>query len=230
MNVKSFDQRITDCQGLVRSLAWKIHRTLPEHLDVEDLVGYGQVGLAEAAQSFDPERGGQFSTFAYYRVRGAIYDGLAKMTWFSRAHYHQIRNAQMADEVLRLEGEHGGSRDHAATLEEDADWLQGLTRALAVVYLSTQGEDDGEELALADRSASAPPSVAIGNETSRQLHQLIEALPEEAGALIRGVYFEGLSLKEAGERLGVSKAWASRLHAKTLDRLAGSLRRLGVAD
>lgn len=228
MNAQSFDQRIADCQGLVRSLAWKIHRGLPEHLDVEDLVGYGQVGLAEAAQSFDPERGGQFSTFAYYRIRGAIYDGLAKMTWFSRAHYHQIRNAQMADEVLRLEGENGAPRDGAATLEDDAGWLQGLTRALAVVYLGTQGEDD-EELAVADRAASAP-SVAIGNETSRQLHALIEALPDEAGVLIRSVYFDGLSLKEAGEKLGVSKAWASRLHAKTLERLASSLRRLGITD
>lgn len=229
MSGKSFDQLIMDCQGLVRSLAWKIHRSLPEHLDVEDLVSYGQIGLAEAAQSFDAERGLQFSTFAYYRIRGAIYDGLSKMTWFSRAHYHQIRYAQMADEALRAQSESGDARDEAATAEDDAGWLAGLTRALAVVYLSTQGDDGDEEMAVADKADSGP-AVAIGNEISQQLHALITALPEEAGALIRGIYFEGLTLTEAGQRIGVSKAWASRLHAKTLDRLAGSLRRLGLGE
>ena len=76
---KTSRQLIEDNQGLVRSLAKRIHRGLPSHVEFEDLVSYGQAGLAEAARSFDPEVGSQFSTFAYYRIRGAIYDGLAKM-------------------------------------------------------------------------------------------------------------------------------------------------------
>ena len=76
---------IEHCQGMVRSLALSIHRKLPPRYELDDLISYGQVGLAEAAKDFDPRRGSQFSTFAYYRIRGAIYDGISKMTWFGRA-------------------------------------------------------------------------------------------------------------------------------------------------
>ena len=101
----SSQQLIGQCQGLVRSLARSIHRKLSPQADFEDLVAYGQVGLAEAARSFDPSIGSRFSTFAYYRIRGAIYDGLTKMAWFSRSQYNQIRTEQTTNDVLRLENE-----------------------------------------------------------------------------------------------------------------------------
>ena len=91
---------IEECQGLVRSLASRIHRKMPPHVVLDDLVEYGQVGLAEAARDFDPARGVQFSTFAYYRIRGAIYDGLTKMSWFSRIEYSRRRSQRMAGQVL----------------------------------------------------------------------------------------------------------------------------------
>ena len=72
-------QLVVSCQGLVRSLAWKIHCKLPRSVDLEDLVCYGQIGLVEAARDFDSSRGGQFTTYAYYRIRGAILDGMSKM-------------------------------------------------------------------------------------------------------------------------------------------------------
>ena len=67
-------------------------------------------------------------------------------------------------------------------------------------------------------------------ETFRKVHQLIDELPEECRSLIRGAYFEGLTLTEAGQRLGIGKAWASRLHAKALQRLGRSLRLAGIGD
>ncbi len=91
---------IEECQGLVRSLASRISRKAPPNIDIEDLVSYGQVGLAEAARDFDPDRGTLFSTFAYYRVRGAIYDGLAKMSWFSRTEYERRRDRNLPVQVL----------------------------------------------------------------------------------------------------------------------------------
>ena len=71
-----------------------------------------------------------------------------------------------------------------------------------------------------DRSSPGAAAVAIHREISQKLHELIAALPPEAAALIRATYFEGLTLQEAGTKLGVSKSWASRLHAKALERLA----------
>jgi RNA polymerase sigma factor for flagellar operon FliA len=198
-------------------------------LELEDLVAYGQVGLAEAARDFDPERGNAFSTYAYYRIRGAIYDGLSKMTWLSRSQYGRTRYEQLAGEVLHLESEDNpGEPD----IETESRWLRDVSRALAVIYLGTQpglDEQADRSVDLADPSASEPAAVATEREVSQRLRELIDALPTEAGTLIRAVYFEGLSLQEAGQRLGVSKSWASRLHAKTLKRLARSLSVLGLA-
>lgn len=226
--IDSIQQLIEENQGLVRSLAWKIHQRLPGHIEFDDLVGYGQVGLAEAARDFDPQRGRAFSTYAYYRIRGAIYDGLGKLSWHSRTHYRNVRFQQMADDVLRLESDQAASAESSA--EEQVRWLKRVTGSLAVVYLAsgTRGEDDNMEIV--DPSVKAPLSDALSRELTAKLCELIDALPSEAGRLLRSVYYEGLTLKEAGERIGISKAWASRLHARTLDQLARALRQVGVVD
>lgn len=231
---------IEECQGLVRSLAGSVHRKLPARVDLNDLVGYGQVGLSEAARDFDPTRGVRFSTYAYYRIRGAIYEGLSKMSWFGRAARDGIRYKQLSDEVLRLEGQ---DRDAAAAggVADDVAWLQNVSRALAVVYLATHihggsearsGYDDGQtlEAGLVDRSARPAVAVAIEHEIHRRLRQLIDELPARARALIQATYFEGLTLQEAGQRLGISKSWASRLHARALEQLAHSLRAADLAS
>jgi RNA polymerase sigma factor for flagellar operon FliA len=229
---ENLQQLIEQHQDLVRSLARSIHRKLPPYVELDDLIAYGQIGLAEAARDFDAARGNRFSTYAYYRVRGAIYDGLSKMTWFSRAQYSRLRGEQMANEVLQVYGDQaeGGV---VGGVEDDMRWLRNMTRALAVVYLTSGGgceEEKPSAESLEDRAQSPPAAIAIQHEVVRKLHELISALPPEAGGLIRGMYFEGLTLEEAGRRLGISKSWACRLHAKTLDRLARSLRLQGVTS
>jgi RNA polymerase sigma factor for flagellar operon FliA len=220
---------IEQCQGLVRSIAWKIHRGLPSNIDIDDLVAYGQIGLAEAARDFDPRRTGSFTTYAYYRVRGAIYDGLSKMSWFSRAQYARLRYAQRANELLAADNEN--ATGEAKALEEEVGWFRDLVGSLAVAYLSSSAREDDErgEISLID-SAPLPPGVLMSEETRRILHELIATLPEQESQLIRAAYFEGLTLQEAGARLGISKAWASRLHARGIERLGRSLRRLELAD
>jgi RNA polymerase sigma factor for flagellar operon FliA len=222
---------IEGCQGLVRSLAVQIHRNLPAYLELEDLIAYGQVGLAEAARNFDPGRGNEFSTYAYHRIRGAIYDGLSAMTWASRTHYKRVRYQQLANDLLQLESE-DQTEDEEHDTDRDSRWLRDISRALAVVYLTTQGvgpDEEGGQLDLEDPSAPEPATVVMDREIKQRLRQLVDALPSEAGVLIRAVYYEGLTLQEAGRRLGVSKSWASRLHARTLKRLARAMKLLGAA-
>jgi RNA polymerase sigma factor for flagellar operon FliA len=204
---------------------------LPEFIELDDLIAYGQMGLVEAAQGFDAQRGSQFATFAYYRVRGAIYDGLSKMNWVSRSQYQQIRQEQLGGDVLAVEAS-SGDPSADSTLDDDVQWLKRTAGSLAVVQLMTRSGEDtyDDEANLADPHVQPPSMEASSRETAAALRQLIDQLPADAAALVRGVYFEGLTIQEAGERIGVSKAWASRLHAKTLDRLGRSLRRLGVTD
>ncbi len=228
---QSTQQLINECQGLVRSLALGIHRKLPPHVELDDLIAYGQLGLAEAARDFDPSRGSRFSTYAYYRIRGAIYDGLSKMSWFSRSQYKKLRYEQLANEVLHPEGELNKTPAKANN-EGDLPWFCDVSQALAVVYLSTQrsDSDDAASEQLADSSSLEPFKVVVRRETSQKLHELIDALPDEAGSLVKATFFEGLTLQEAAERVNISKSWASRLLAKTLRQLARSLTLLGVAN
>jgi RNA polymerase sigma factor for flagellar operon FliA len=211
------------CQGMVKSLAWKIHRKLPPHVDLDDLVAYGQVGLAQAAKEFDAKRGGQFTTYAYYRIRGAIYDGLSQMSWFNRRDYHACKYEQMADPVLELDAEQAAP---SRGVDEEVAWLSGMTSKLSIVYLASSPEAEAGASSLIDQSG--PPGEAMFQEMRVKLAELIDALPADAGGLIRGTYFDGLTLTEAGRRLGISKAWASRLHAKTLERLGRALHLMGA--
>jgi RNA polymerase sigma factor FliA len=220
---------VEECQGLVRTLATTIHRRLPRSVQLDDLIAYGQVGLLEAARDFDATRGNRFSTYAYYRIRGSIYDGLAKMSWSIRTEHQQARYQQMAGEVL---GESAEEEDRGATQrppEADAAWFRDLSQALAVVYLATRVSTfKGAPGNLADTLQASPVTEAMDREIRARLNELINSLPAEEGALIRSTYFEGMTLQEAGERLGISRSWASRLHAKALQRLARSLKLLGL--
>jgi RNA polymerase sigma factor for flagellar operon FliA len=83
---------------------------------------------------------------------------------------------------------------------------------------------------VADQDVAAPLEGLLDDELKRTLRTLLEELPADARQLLHATYFEGKTLKEAGEQIGISKAWASRLHARTLDQLARGLRRAHVAE
>jgi RNA polymerase sigma factor for flagellar operon FliA len=229
----SSEQLIARGQPLVYSLASKIYRHIPVRVDLNDLIAYGEVGLAEAARDFNPEQGNRFTTYAYYRIRGAIYDGLSKMSWTSRARYKKLRYEQMANEALSQEtGSQGiDSAADTGTLEGDARWLRNVTEKLAVVYLVTQGEERGgiRDSTLVDPRGSAATIVAH-REISQRLRELVDALPAVEQRLIRTIYFEGATLQEAATRVGLSKSWASRLHGRILEKLARLLRKMGASD
>src|SRR5947207_15579345 len=129
------DRLVEQHLSLVQAIAAKLKRTLGRSIDFDDLVGYGTKGLLEAAQRFDPTQGASFSTFAYYRVRGAMLDGLRTMGWYSRADYARYRAEERANEYLQnqsaredagKEASGGAKPDAAAALESIAEILGGV--------------------------------------------------------------------------------------------------------
>ncbi len=215
----------------MRTLAQQVRGKSPPHVELDDLIAYGQIGLAEAARDFDAARGHRFSTFAYYRIRGAIYDGLSKLCGLSRGHYQQVRYQQMAGEVLAEEAARPAAQA-ASAQDRDLGWFRDLSRNLAVTSLITAvgSCDVAADQARADDPHSSPPAMAIDKEISQILHQLVNSLPKQEGELVRATYFEGLTLQEAGQRMGISKSWATRLHARALERLARSLKVLDLVS
>jgi RNA polymerase sigma factor for flagellar operon FliA len=205
---------VESCQGLVRSIAWKIYKRLPAWVDFDDLVADGNLGLALAARDYNPAHGTQFTTYAYHRVRGAVFDGLAKTGWFTPRAYHAS------------EYEHGSQ----APAEASADETVGTSDEYSAPHLETETgapvTNDGD--ALADEATPAPLTVAMARELHHTLRKLIETLPAAPRALILARYFEDVTLQEAARRLGISKPWATRLHTRALGRLARALRGAGT--
>lgn len=201
-------------QPLVRSIAMSIARRLPIRIDVDDLIGYGQLGLAEAVIRYEKSPHNQFTTFAYYRIKGAMFDGIAKMTWTSRSRLNRLRHE-------RAEREETGA---------SADDEERSAERLARIHLTgrydpgTAASSEG----LTDETLRSPVNVVVDREVASKLREMVVALPRPARILIESVYFEGITLHQAAKRLGISKSWASRLHARTLQQLASSLRHMGV--
>lgn len=200
---------VMSCQGLVRTIAWKIHRKVSRHIELDDLISYGQVGLVEAARRFDLSRGLEFTTFAYHRVRGAILDGLSRMSWFKEVDYARGRYEVTANEVMQTEESHGA----------DVEALTDSATRLGVIHLFCNYSEERID-AVED---SDPSDLASRNELRTRLVELLTTLDTEARDLIHAVYFEGLTLEQAGARAGFTKSWASRAHARAIRTLAKNL-------
>ncbi len=221
------EQLVEECQGLVRFLARQIHAKLSSRLDIEDLIGYGQLGVVQAAREFDPDRGIKFSTYAYYRIRGAIYDGVNKLQWFRAARDPEVKTGPLVDAVLESAGEDGAAAANAGQVTSEANWLGHVATSLAVIYLASTNES-GTATDVADDSVPAPWEGVVQQETRTRLHHAIDSLAPDSAALIRTVYLQDQTLQEAADQLGISKSWASRLHSRALEQMARYLKNSGV--
>ena len=118
---------------------------------------------------------------------------------------------------------HSGSMGHHIET-----WFGRVVGKLAISYIAASADEEGGTVLPADESAVAPEAEAMTRELHTKLRALVAELSSDAAQLIRDVYFEGKTLQEAGAALGVSKSWASRLHARALEKLAFEFRAMGV--
>jgi RNA polymerase sigma factor for flagellar operon FliA len=217
------DQLVQQNLSLVQAIARKLKRTLGATIDYEDLVAYGSKGLVEAADRFDPRHGVAFSTFAYYRIRGAMFDGLRTMGWYSRADYARYRAEERAHEYLRNQAEReGAARAEGAPPAAAAEALAEVARALsgvATVHITAL-----EAAArVPDERLPAPDAALDTGRLGVRVREAIATLPDKERRLMELYYFGDKTLQEAGAALGLSKSWACRLHARAIDLLREAL-------
>lgn len=210
---------------LVQAIARKVKKSLGARIEFDDLVAYGSKGLVEAAERFDARPGVQFTTFAYYRIRGAMYDGLRTMGWYSRADYARYRAEERANEYLQshadrpaAEGEAGGASQTADQAEALAAVAQVLSGVAAVHITSLEAASS-----VADETFAAPDAAIDSSRLGSRARQAVTKLPEKERRLLELYYFEDKTLEEAGAVLGLSKSWACRLHARAVDLLRQAL-------
>jgi RNA polymerase sigma factor for flagellar operon FliA len=218
------DRLIAEHLSLVQAIAGKLKRSLGKSIDFDDLVGYGHKGLIEAAERFDSKQGVTFTTFAYYRIRGAMLDGMRTMGWYSRADYARYRAEERAQEYLQNTAEREGAAkeagadpnpDKAETLASIAEILSSV----ATVHI-TSIEAASK---VADDRLPAPDAGLETGQLGVRVREAVASLPEKERRLMEMYYFEEKNLEEAGAALGLSKSWACRLHARAVNLLKEAL-------
>jgi RNA polymerase sigma factor for flagellar operon FliA len=191
-----------DHHAMVRALAARLRRELALAGEFDDLVAYGFGGLLEAKRRFDASRGVRFNTYAYYRIRGAILDGVRQMAPLSRRAVEDARA-------------HAQRTPTAAPTPLDRAFTRISASLTAAAPLHGRYGDQ------------SPETILIRQESIRALLQALERLPERHRRVIRRRYFEGWALNDVAKELGISKSWASRLHAQALGKLKAEVERTG---
>ena len=198
-----------------------IYPRVRAHITLEELVSLANTGLAEAAARFDPERGTVFSTFAWYRVNGAIYDGLRRAGNLPRRDWARLVALRGAAELLEQRGERErGVRDAPQmTSGEALAAMQQTLQAIKTIYV-TSLEAMRETSEFEPLDPGPAPEVQLDSaRMGRRLRIALRRLPDRERDLLTKHYFEGKDLAEAGTELGISRSWASRLHARAVERL-----------
>lgn len=211
---------ILEHREYVRALARQISKMLPPQVDFNELVALGELGLVEAARQFDAQRGASFTTFAYYRIRGSIFDGLRKMTWLPPAIRRKVREEAGVNDVVQETTSPG-----QPALPEDPEALatrfaEAVSR-LGAVFLLARGEDDAPEDP-ADPTPEPGSQIEV-KDLSARLRSALRELPEDQSDLLRMLYFEGRSMAEVGAKLGKNKSTVCRRHADAIESLRQSL-------
>jgi RNA polymerase sigma factor for flagellar operon FliA len=216
--ISNVDKLVESYRGYAEAITVEVLRKLPPTVDRADLHAAADLGLVEAARSFDPSRGILFKTFAYYRIRGAIYDCLRKMGWFSKTEYKQLRFEAAANEYLT---DYSSAPPADGTAEQDYEELKNLTGSIVSCYLVSL--DSVPETQPADTAAS-PEDLFQGMEERSQVRQALAELPEKNRHVLVEMYFRERTMEEIGRNMGLSKSWVCRLHARSLEMLRDKLR------
>lgn len=228
------DRLILHFAPLVKFVAGRVGAGLPPSVEQADLVSYGVLGLIDAIEKFDPARGIKFETYAMARIRGAVMDELRALDWVPRSVRSRAREVERA--IAKLEAE----LKRAPTDEELAGELGlavhelhhhlGEISQLSVVMLEEllSVGDKGDQVSLLDTiedvHVPSPGESIEAAETSQELARAIEALGERERLVIALYYFEGLTLRDIGEVLGVTESRVSQIHTKAVLSLRSRLR------
>jgi len=237
---KSGDQALRDrliltYAPLVKFVAGRVGASLPSHVDEQDLVSYGLLGLIGAIERFDPGREIKFETFAMARIRGAIIDELRSLDWVPRSVRSRARDIEEANSRLEHElGRVPTDAELAERLKMSEEELQEAllqisnSSILALEELWMTPDASGDKVSLLDtiedERAPDPQAALDTSELKDRLGEAVQDLPERETLVIALYYFENLTLREIGEVLGVTESRVSQLHSKAVLRLRSRLK------
>jgi RNA polymerase sigma factor for flagellar operon FliA len=227
------NRRIVAGLPFVEALARRMAASMPNSIDIGDLMQDGVLGLIDAAHRFDEARGIKFETFAERRVRGAMIDALRRDAW-PRGVRRQRRELDAARESLRRElGHEPSMADLAARVGSDEKRLSRTIVRINTIEATSPlatGEHFDENClptALVPSEPDAPDTAYEKAETRDRIRAAIAALPPREQKVIGLYYYGEVTMKEIGAEIGVNESRVSQLHARAIRRLRDSLGEMG---
>jgi RNA polymerase sigma factor FliA len=209
----------------IEKVARRLARRLPAHVEIDDLISSGVIGLMEAAERFDPKRVDRFEAFAEFRIRGAMLDDLRSRDTLSRD-MRRLSN-ELREATRRLESQLGRTPDQEELADQlglEVDELYARQQKLSgssVVGIDDAGPDFLERTG--DETAPDPFEVTAHREALARLVEGIDELPEKMQQVLSLYYCENLNLKEIGEVLGVTESRVCQIHGEATRRLRQTL-------
>ncbi|MBV9613679.1 MAG: FliA/WhiG family RNA polymerase sigma factor [Acidobacteriaceae bacterium] len=227
------DQLILDHLALVTAIASHIQKSIPVHLDLDDLTHAGVMGLFDAATKYRPDKKVAFPTYAKHRIRGAILDSLRQLDWASRD--LRKKQKQMENVVRELAAKlqrEPGAAEVATAMGLNARQWQALMvdfRSLGAAATQMRAERDEQPAAETPSApANCPDHVFAQSELREKLISAMETLPERYRQVVRLYYERDLTMKEIGGILGVNESRVSQIHKSALERMHTALDRNGI--
>ncbi|HWD52158.1 MAG TPA: RNA polymerase sigma factor WhiG [Acidimicrobiales bacterium] len=226
------DQLIVHYSPLVKFVAGRISAGLPRHVDEADLASYGIIGLIDAIERFDPGLNVKFETYAIPRIRGAIIDELRSIDWVPRSVRTKARAVEQSYATLQATLHRTPTDDEvAADMEMTPSQFQKVLRQVSVTGVAALDQvfRDGER---SDRptlgeslpdAAAGPMAMFEVQETKEGLIHAINEMGDREKMVITLYYYEGLTLAEIGEILGVTESRVSQIHTKSVLQLRAKL-------
>ncbi len=221
--------RVEDCLEIVQINAYQLRRQFGTRFDVDDLMSAGREALVVAAQTFDDSRGVPFRRWAGLRVRGAMVDTMRRSANMPRRVYAQLRAIEAGDLVQDTYIEEDSAKPTPNEVEADSrlgNYLAGIATAMAVGLLAqTSASTDPEA---ASDHADTPEEALQRAQMLQILERAINERPDAERSLLRRHYFDGLRFEQVAKELGLSKSWASRLHARAIEAVTKTLKKEGA--
>jgi len=209
-------------------IAARIRDRLPQHVDLEDLVSAGVIGLIEASRNFDSSKNAQFKTFAKFRIRGAILDSLREIDWGSRL--MRRRGREIADATARLEARLGRKpveAEIAAEMNVDPEYLRKIVAQLDVLHITGQqvvrSQDSSETIDLIEAAPSLDDpdafDLCLKGEMRTHLAEAISKLTEREQLILSLYYREELTMKEIALVVGIALSRVSQIREAAVIKL-----------
>jgi len=230
------DKVVLEHLPLAKAIAVRVHENLPVHVDLDDLVHAGILGLFDAVTKFDPDKQVAFSSYAKHRIKGAILDSLRQLDWASRDLRRRHKQVEAATRDLTATLQRNPTEDEVAEklgVEQDR-WRQMMLdlRNVGLVSASTRGQE-GDDLPPPDFPTGPethPDNMCAREQLRSALGEAMKVLPERYKKVVMLYYTNEMTMKEIGGVLGINESRVSQIHKSALEKMAAALGTAGITS